>query len=153
MSFWNNFYGLCSLPRLTDPADRKHSNRRPGPFSPVQRLSPQLLATQLHDQTDKELVDYKRAACVQWCWIHLLRSNTAQLYFIYCFKFFLKAEASMCKGLSYLPSSCLEKYVSSCVRSTMDFISEILNVCVFFVFQGEQDTCKVQPFGWSTPEV
>lgn len=59
----------------------------------------------------------------------------------------------MCKGLSYLPSSCLEQYVSSCVRRTMDLISEILNVCVFFVFQGEQDTCKVQPFGWSTAEV
>lgn len=82
MSSWNNFHGLCSLPRLTDPADRKHPNRRPGPFSPVQLLSPQLLATQLHDQTDKELVGYKRAACVQWCWIHLLRSNTAQLYLL-----------------------------------------------------------------------
>lgn len=40
----------------------------------------------------------------------------------------------MCKGLSYLPSSCLEKYVSSCARS-MSFIYEILNIFVIcFLF-------------------
>lgn len=128
---------------------KEHSSRRPGPFSPIQLLAPHLL----QDQTDKEQIGYKRAACAS-----VMLDPSPEVDYnstlFFCFALFLKQRPPCVRGSPTCPHHAWRSTYPAVFGAQRLHWWDFDHMCdLFFVFQGKQDAGKIQPFGWNTPEV